>query len=420
MVSEMIDYVAAAIGIVIIFVGGVFIFGGMLSNGIAYSTQKNDLAHAQSLFDYILLSPGSPSNWGTKAGDPKAFGLATPGTAQPYSLSQASVMRLLESSATFSNRTVSFHGKTYLNLTEGYFSLLIPYGTTLNYTYVKELLNIQGSFEFYLTLQPALNIVIRNVTSSEGLEFAVAVTNFYGSPLADATLNATLIFLGSGSGNKPSLIYITDASSSTNATGVGLLNFNFESDQSPSVYALLVRVTSAGLLGYGYYTSMPPSQLEAYAVVQPGMDNVTLIQHCALITTPSCGVDNFNTTSAVPNGEGGLSTANLSCTSYTLNAGQGGGNQHANSTCVGILNSGFLLVSIKQVGNSGQKSRNILEIFPLNPALGNLEVNFGLNPVTTQSVGAASLNRVVTISGVSYMATFVYWPDQGAVYGGFP
>jgi len=419
LVSEMIDYVAAAIGIVIIFVGGVFIFGGMLSNGIAYSTQKNDIVHAQSLFDYMLLSAGSPSNWGTRAGDPKAFGLANPSTAQPYSLSQASVMRLLESSATFTNQIVSFHGKNYLNLTEGYFSLLVPYGSTLNYTYVKELLNIQGSYEFYLTLHPALNILVRPLASTEGLKFAVFVTNFYGSPLSGATINATLIFLGSGSGNKPSLIYITDQSSATNATGVGLLNFESQSGLTPSVYALLVSVTSAGLLGYGYYTSMQPSQIEAYAVVQPGMNNVTLIQHCALVTEPSCGVDNFNATSALPNGEGGLSTANLSCTTYTLNAGKGGGNGHSSSTCVGVLNSGFLLVSIKQVGN-GQKSNNILEIFPLNPALGNLEVNFGLNPVSTQSVGAASLSRVVTISGVSYMATFVYWPDQGAVYGGFP
>jgi hypothetical protein len=422
----MIDYIAAAVGIVIVFIGGVFIFGGMLTNGVANLEQKNSIMQAQSLFDYILLTPGYPSNWGSNSSltAPKAFGLANAQATQPYTLSQADVMRLLVSSSQFQKNAIQIGGKTYLNLTEGLFSILVPVGKTINYTYVKKVLGIYGSYEFYLSLTPALNVSVHPVSTSQGVKFSVKVTNFFGAPLPLATLTGSLIYLSQTSqggcpnkngANCPSLIYYSTATATTNLSGVGILSFNTQ--VQPQSYALIVQASSSNLIGYGYYSSVTPSHLEAYALLQPGSDNVTLIQHCAVVTTAPCGVDYFNVSNLIQNNSGGFSIINLTCTRYWINGGKGVGNVHSNSTCSGLLYNGFLLVSIKQTGN-GQQSNTILEIFPLNVAFANLFVNFGLNPVSTHAISVTTLTRVVVISGVSYIATFAYWPDQAQAYGG--
>ncbi|MEM3795619.1 MAG: hypothetical protein QW429_07055 [Thermoprotei archaeon] len=411
MVSEMIDYVAAAVGIVIVFLAGIFIFGNMVSNGIAYSQQENTILGSQSLFDYILLSPGSPANWGSTAKPPLAFGLADYASAQPYTLSASSVMRLLESSFAFQSNTVTYHGKTYINLTNNNFSALISTSSVLNYTYIKQLLDINGQYEFYLTLQPAIAFKIHKLQTTQGTAFSVSLTNYQGLPLAGAQLAATLIYQTQNSLS----VYLASASSTTNLSGVAILEFN----QQPAAFDLIVQATVAGLTGWGYYTNITPSKLEAYALIQPGADNITLVQHCALITTPSCGVDQFNASELVPSGLNEFEVVNLTCTRYTLNAGRGVGNVHKSSDCFAILPKGFIVVAIQQVGK-GQQSRVFLEIFPMSVALGNMDVAFGLNPVVARAVSVTTLTRLVNIDGVSYVATFAYWPDYGQVYGGFP
>jgi len=405
MVSEMIDYVAAAVGIVLVFVAAVFFFNGMVTNGVAYATIRNQALQAQSLFDYILLTTGSPAIWGTSYQTPSAFGLAAP-YSQPYTLSAFSVNRLIKP-------FIQTIGNTnyYVENTTGTL-VIVPKNYYVNYTYVKQILNITGKFEFQITIQPLLSVRVIPLNSPRS--FNVLVNSYSGVPMEYASVTGILIFPQKTNPNSPSEILTFSNTTSANQQGSAKLVFSNAPTNMNVGYYVLVTVNAGGLTGKGYYTNINPSQTLAYVALYPNQVNIT--QHCAVQNSPPCGVDVFNATLLIPNGASGYSLKQLVCSSNSINAGQGQGNTKKYATCNFQLIDGFIAIAIQQVGNSQINSDPQILLVPLGLNQVGGAVVYGANP--KGSVAAFTLSRVVQIGGVSYAVNVVYWSDYGPVYGG--
>jgi hypothetical protein len=414
MVNEMVDYMGAALGIVIIFVAAVFFFSATVTNGVAYATQRNYAANAQNLFDYILLSPGSPADWGYTSTQPTSFGLAQQAAPQ-YTLSQGAVLRITPM------QPININGKTYYYLNMGGVAIIEPQNYYVNYTYAKQLLGINGQYEFQLTLTPAINVSVVKQPSTSGTVFQVTVIGYGGEPIAGAQINAILVYAkqqSSKSGNSYN-VGLQAYSNTTDTLGQATIDVNIPT-QSTSYY-LLVQASSAGVTGEGYYSSNQLGTALANISVYPGSSTVNLTQHCAISTSPPCGEDNYNITLLVTSGGNHYSlipvcacpAQNQNGNGSCLNAGKG--SPYAKATCPGSFYNGFIVVAIAQRGQPNLQPQ--LLIAPISPQLFGVHVVYGYSP--QGSVSAVTLTRIVDIGGISYVATFTYWPDVGPVYGGY-
>jgi len=413
LVNEMIDYMGAALGMVIIFIAALFFFSGMITNGVAYSTQRNYALNAQNLFDYVLLSTGSPFNWGYTSNQPTAFGLAQPGAPQ-YTLSPGAVLRLMPM------QPLQVGSRTYYYMNLGGVTLIEPPNYYVNYTYAKQLLGISGSYEFQLTLTPALNITVRplSTTQTGEQEFLITATGYGGAPMPDAQVTAQYVYaINDGGGSKDISVGVQTSSATTNTIGQAVISFP---TQPSSTYYLLVQVSAAGIYGAGYYTNNQIGYALANISVYPGSNYVNLTQHCVNSITPPCGVDNYNVTLLIPSGNSYSLFQVCACPSSTqgqgtcLNAGQGSGNTHSTASCPGSFYDGYIAVAISKRGASSPLQ---LLLVPISPPLFNLKLTYGYSPHGSSS--AVTLTRIVEISGISYVAQFAYWPDVGPVFGGY-
>jgi len=417
MVSEMVDYIGAATGIVLVFVAAIFFFSGMVTNGVAFAAQRNDALQAQNLFDYILLTPGSPADWGTSSNAivPTAFGLSTPDASNPYYLDAGSLIRLMPP---VSSVLTQLNGKSYYNLTVGNVTILLPTDYYLNYTYTKQLLNITGKFDFQLTMTPALNITVKQGERQGNVTFHVQVSSYTGAPMSYAAINGTLVYAENATQSGPPSIGFATESNVTNVSGKGELVFpvpNSWVTPPNSTYYVLVNAEAGGVTGEGFSTNNQLSRTLAYLSVFEGGQNITVIQHCSVSINPSCGKDYFSVEVLLPTEQGSYAVEPVVCNTDWINAGGGGGNQHSYSTCTGLFTDGVAVVAIAQTG-SGQQSTPQILLAPLGLSAQGLRLVYGGNP--TGAATAVSLSRVVQVDGVTYVASFVYWPDVGPVFGG--
>ena len=409
MVSEMIDYIAAALGIVLVFIAGVFFFTSAVTNGLAFSNQQNAAQQAENLLDYVLLTPGSPANWGQASSAPLALGLASPTSQTEYSLSQYSLMRLLVPNA---SATLNFKGVNYESVyLGGYDYISAPSSYFLNYSYAKTLLNITRAYEFRLTVRAALNVSISELSTSK---YSVSVVSSSGSPVVGANVMASLVYGISGKGSNPvPHVGISTATGTTGPQGTATLSFSV-SPSGVGEYYVVAQVESGGLTGEGYHYFNSASQPLTYILYNAGAPNqVTVVQHCAISTSPSCATDYINV-SIADLSDGANTQTQLTCNVTKINPGKGGGDSGDNSTCKGTILGGFIVVTSQRSGK-GPNSYPAVQLFPIDFAVG-LATQFGGNP--TGSPDAVTTSRVVLVAGISYVVSLVYWPDVGPEYGG--
>jgi len=219
--------------IVPVLIGGLLIFLLLSSNYIypagsdvnAFQLQ----AMSQSLINYIITSPGTPSNWGLNATNLTSFGLAVNynttgliGYGQPYQLDPFKVLQLVywdyaenASGALSSSNTQGTCNVTELStgqgsnesglglylLKNGVNSIALNNGWLfmpgsisswmLNYTEVKRMLGLSNQYDFLLIIKPLLSIQVINFPPSPGsFKLFVKVVNFAtNSPVVNATVS---------------------------------------------------------------------------------------------------------------------------------------------------------------------------------------------------------------------------------------
>jgi len=237
----------------ITFLLAMMLFIGMFSQTIkdALTYQNNNVVafKCSDLLDNIMLSPGIPPQWGQTDDAPAGFGLQAADYTQ-YQLSPFSLMRLRSSIGTAVNYAMT--GQSYSNISMGFGqSLLVPYSEALDYSTVSNLLGINGSYGFSLTLTPIINITISPQLQNP-LNFSIEVAG-PGFPLANANVDCFLITVdGKEEGAYPQY-QITNSSTVTDSAGNASLSFPGV-DGSTTSFALIACAHLSGLAGMGYYS----------------------------------------------------------------------------------------------------------------------------------------------------------------------
>lgn len=219
--------------IVPVLIGGLLIFLFISSNYMypagsdvnAFQLQ----AMSQSLINYIITSPGTPSDWGLNATNLTSFGLAVNynttgliGYGQPYQLDPFKVLQLVYwdyaenvSGALSSNNTQGTCNVTSLSTGQGSSknglgSYLLKNGVSsialnngwlfmpgsvsswmLNYTEVKHMLGLGKQYDFLLIIKPLLSIKVISFPPSPGsFKLFIKVVNFAtNSPVSHAQVS---------------------------------------------------------------------------------------------------------------------------------------------------------------------------------------------------------------------------------------
>jgi hypothetical protein len=391
MTSVAIDHMFSLIvfmAAILLFIG---IFNQSMSTAVTYQQHKVCATKNSDLLDAILLNPGAPINWGQSNEPITSFGLHNPESAQ-YRLSPFSLMRLTSTvnAPVYCDRD----GNYYNDLTSGFGSrLLTPIDNCVNYLRASELLGIDGTYGFQLSLMPTVNVNVTK-TSSSPLEFLVSVDGS-GSPLAYANVSYSLLLVNH-EGAYPSFSTINDKDN-TDVTGSASLTFPGVDGESES-YALLVYVHLYGLRGMGYYVH--DELLDSVVpLVESFADGTINLVHSGTVGGPASSSSLSYNVSYV------VLTKDYTLCPVALNDPDAVGVVNSESDFSSItlpFDVGILVLTYKdEVDNYG------IALAPWGLSALAYPVTFGGNPsgydwVTTDF-------RQVTIGDVSYMAKLALW-----------
>ncbi len=121
--------------------------------------QTTGLGVADKMIDFLLLSPGTPSNWGRLVDPPQNVGLALESAIKPYQLDRCKVRRL-------SNGTANY---------------IPPHE-------VRDLLGLSPNYYTDLSIYPIYNITVEQLTDEK---FLVSVANQWDVPVSTVTVTGT-------------------------------------------------------------------------------------------------------------------------------------------------------------------------------------------------------------------------------------
>lgn len=395
MASAAIDHMFSLIVFMVAIVLFIGIFNQSMGAAVVYQQHKACATKNSDLLDAILLNPGFPDNWGQSDDDITSFGLHNPESAQ-YKLSPFSLMRLTSSanSPVYCDK----NGVYYNDLTSGFGSrLLTPIDNgnvqSVNYSRVVELLGIDSTYGFQLSLTPTVNVNITK-TSSSPLGVLVRVDGS-GSPLAYANVSYSLLRVIQ-EGEYPSFNVIS-GKDNTNATGSVSMTFAGVNGDSGS-YALLVYVYLYGLKGMGYYVHVPEVFSDCVVpLVESFEDGTVNIVHSSVVGGVASSSQLSYKASYL------ILTKDYTLRPIALTDAIGVVNSESDFPSVTLPSeSGILVLTYKdEVGNCG------IALAPWGLSALAYPVTFGGNPsgydwVTTDF-------RQVTIGEISYMAKLALW-----------
>lgn len=119
--------------------------------------QSSSFSIADKMVDFLLLSSGTPNNWGRTLDNPQTIGLALENAVKPYQLDRSKVKRLSNTSDAY----------------------IAPYE-------VRDLLGLSPNYYIKVEIYPMYNILIEQNTPEK---FTVTVTNQWNVPVS--ALNVT-------------------------------------------------------------------------------------------------------------------------------------------------------------------------------------------------------------------------------------
>ena len=389
---------------ILLFVG---LFGQMVQPAITYQQNLSVATKCSDLLDNMLLSPGSPSNWGQENTAPTGFGLQDPEFTE-YQLSAFSLMRL--SSAT--GNTIEYNNAYYNELTGNGAFLLTPTAQALNYSTALTLLGISNTYGFQLALTPEITVNI-NATNPSGSPLNLTINALgTGFPLAGATVNYCLILvtLGQTAAQYPSYTIQHGVFPPTNQQGMTYKTFPTVTDNANQVYAFIAYVQLDGLEGVGYFThDTIASQCVVPIIQNMGSQEVVLAHNYDLNSTGLAGSSlQYNATFVMSTVDYTLSELSLgSSSSPGLVGTVTPGVVNPYSISMPTSSTGILIVTYQASSSEGGV---VMMPWGINSLA--FPVTFGGNP-QQQSWVATDLRQVM-INDVTYQAKLSLWSTQGA------
>jgi hypothetical protein len=383
---------------IVLFIG---IFNQSMGTAVVYQQHKACATKTSDLLDTILLNPGFPSNWGQSDLNISSFGLHNPESAQ-YKLSPFSLMRLTssEQAPVYCDR----NGIYYNNLTSGFGScLLTPVDNgnvnSVNYSWASELLGVDGTYGFQLTLTPTVTVSVEKTSTGSPHEFLVSV-NGAGSPLAYANVSNSLLLVNQ-EGAYPSFSMI-NGKNNTDATGSARLPPFVGVDGESESYALIVYVHLYGLRSMGYFVHGSEGFSDSVVPLVESFENgiINIAHSSALGESPAPPSAQLNYSASYV-----ILTKEYTLSPVELNDPDAVGVVDSESDFPSItlpFDEGILVLTYKNdAGDCG------IVLAPWGLSALAYPVTFGGNPAGYDWV--ATDFRQVTIGEVSYMAKLALW-----------
>ena len=257
----------------IIFMVAILIFIGLftqnMQTGMAYQRHNAMSTKTSDLLDTLLLSPGSPVNWGQSDSTIVGVGLLDYALFKPSSYSPMRLACLSQPPAYYSTGDVFYN-----NLTSGFGGYLFtPTSTTLSYANASKLFGVNGTYGFQLSLTPTVAFSIQKTSLGSPLSFLITVAGT-GYPLANTPLVCSLLLVNQDQNQYPSY---TKMSSPTFTDSAGMAEVAFPAvDGENRAYALVVYAYLDGLKGVGYYVNVPDSFTKTVVPLVDSFQNRTL------------------------------------------------------------------------------------------------------------------------------------------------
>ncbi len=407
MASASIDHMLS----LTIFIAALLIFIGFFSQSmqtaITYQQHNAMSTKTSDLLDTLLLTSGIPTFWGQNDTAPAGFGLQDPASEQ-CKLSPFAPMRLSTDAQPI---YYPLRGIYYNNLTSGRGSyILTPLDGSIiqsvTYKRASELLGVNGTYGFHLSLTPTVDVSVAKTSSSGSLRFVVAAEG-KGFVLAQANVTYSLTVVTQDANPTPTYT-ITSGNNVTNAAGMLQLSFPAVDGESSS-YALIVYTYLYGLKTVGYYVHVSDGSAKTLVPLIDSFQNRSIrLAHSDSVgvTTPSASEIHYASFFAVVTEEYMLRQIQLDPSNATGTI-QSTADTYKTLT-LPISDPGILIVVFKDTvsGKTG------IELVPWG--LGSLAypMEFGGNSkgrdwVTTDI-------RQVTIGGIAYQAKLELWNLGGS------
>jgi hypothetical protein len=392
----------------VIFAAAMLIFLSMFSSsmqtGLAYQRHSALSTKTSDLIDTLLLNPGLPMDWGQLDNTPMGLGLQDPEFTQ-YRLSSYSPTRL----TCTTNPSAYYYtsGTSYSNNTAGYGGYLLTQSQkTLNYSAASQLLGVNGTYGFQLSISPTVAFSVEKTSVGSPLTFEINAAGT-GYPIANAPLYYNLLIVDQGAGSYP-YYWTKSGKTLTDAAGTAQLTFN-GIDGNNKAYALVVYSYLHGLKGVGYYVNVPSS----FGVgVMPLVDSfqnrtVTLVHGASMEQYPAQTQQlTYNASFVIRTEEFALRPVLLDQANATGQLVHGSPTQPDYASINMPNNEGILIVTYK-----GLADQYGIVLMPWGFGALGFTATFGGNPAGHEWV--TSDMRAVTIDGIAYQAKLGLWMLNG-------
>jgi hypothetical protein len=416
MVSSSIDHMVALtifIAATLLFIG---LFNQTIQTAVVYQNHRAIATQASDLLDTILLNPGIPNTWGRTTETPIGFGLQDPEFTQ-YKIDTFSIMRLSSSTSdpVYYKKANGNEGVYYANLSTGSGSyLLMPQDSVLDYSSASQLLGINGSYGFQLTLKPIVTVAITETQASTPLKLSIQVegTSF---PLANAQVSYKL-FVESLNDGQYSGYTVTNGTATTDSQGSAKLSFSQVTSDTLS-YAFIVSVHLSGINGVGYTIRNPLQEKYVVPLVGNFSENQILVAHSDDVNNFGQPVEpsmiSYDARMVTFNSEnfalqdGFLSNSNATIMNGALN-------QYGEITILDNMDSQSSKASspgILIIAYNGTSTKGGFVMMPWGISTLSFAVTFGGDPTNMEWVSTDM--RQVTVNGVAYQARLAIWSYKG-------
>ena len=393
--GQIIDTTVAFIAFILIFVVTLATFNSIVISGLNYVNLRQVTLVANDLIDNMLLTPGSPANWGQLNVQPSAFGLQNPGF-KAYSLSPFDPLRMMQP-----NGTIIVNGVSYSTfILPGGQTMWQPTTSLVNYTTAQKLLGLSGTYGFKITLTPTLTVTI-TPTNQNPLTLNMTVSA-PGGPVYNANIGFTLFYIPSNvNGNNPPPVYSFFAKFPTDTLGHATVLFPF--DASTTAYSGIATVAAGGILATQMIGNTDFSQVKMFPVLQNIATGAGLMIHqCTYQNNPPCGIYNYNASLYIPAADGSLQQISLGGGTGSVTPGQPGAFQFP------LGQPGIVIIGFNGPGLAKKAGFFVL---PWGYNTLSLSLFFGGTPSTVRVV--ASVRRAALMGTIHYQAVLTLWKLSG-------
>ncbi len=403
MAGVTIDHMVAFVLLIVVITASIGVYSQIIDSAIAYQNNHKVAMKAAELANTLLLSAGDPSTWGLSNITPYAFGLQDPDVGG-YSLSTYSLARLRSA-----NQALVYYYKTgqwYSNNSLGGGGVFfLPVSNAINYTTASQLLGVNGSYAFRLTVTPILTVSVTEVNLNP-LRLRVDVRG-PGLAVASASLNYILVYAVPKGGTFPSFDYFS-GTSQTNSSGSALLQFSTVNGLQYA-YSVLVYASVGGLTGVGYHTRQTIVNNGILPFVENFQTRTIILAHSFDVHTyePPVSALHYNSTYLALTQNFQLREIQMSngsglSRSGTINYGEG---KPYFRVQIPISGAGILLVAYRWGNDFG------IVMMPWGISTLGFSVAFGGDPTNADWV--ATELRQVTVNRVAYQVQLSVWSVKG-------